>query len=134
MSVSSNIRGTIGSEHATGAIYIALIAFVLADTLPTPGDAVTLTWQRNLRDRWKAGDISAAQFWRSNVAAYYVPNILWWILVFLIIVNIPGSAHKKFYIAIGIIGAGAVIGVVYNLYKKDALQQAIQQEALIPKT
>lgn len=132
MDVTSSIKGTLGSAHGTGALYLALLAFIAADILPTPGDSLTFIWQRNLRDKWKAGDITAAEFWRQNVAAYYIPNILWWILVFFIVINIPGSAHKKFYVAIGIIGAGALIGVVYNLYKKDLVQQQLE-ESLIPK-
>lgn len=133
MSVSSSIKGAASSEHAIGALYIALIAFVLADAIPTPADAITLTWQRNLRDKWKAGTISAASFWRGDVAAYYLPNILWWTLVFFIVVAIPGSAKNKLYVALGVIGAGIVIGVVYNLYKKDERQQLLDQSLSIPK-
>lgn len=131
-SVSSHIKGTISSDNATGALYIALLAFVFADLVPTPGDAWTFIWQTNLRNDWKSGTITAAQYWRGDVAAYYLPNIIWWILVFFIIINIPGSGQKKFYVAAGIIGAGIIVGVVYNLYKKDAIAQALQEEALNP--
>lgn len=133
-SVGSSIRGTIGSEHSTGALYLALLAFIFADFWPTPGDAWTLYWQTSLRNKWKAGDITAAQYWRGDLAAYYIPNIIWWVLVFFIVINIPGSGQKKFYVAIGLIGAGAVIGIVYNLYRKDAIAQSLIIEASIPKT
>lgn len=131
--VIPQIKGAFGGEFAVGALYVGLISFVLADSIPTLGDVVTLEWQTNLRNEWKQGTISAADYWKGALAAYYLPNIFYWGIIFLIVVNIPGNIHKKFYVAIALISSGALIGVVYNLYNKDKRQKQLEAEATIPK-
>lgn len=119
-----SIEGVGKSNHALGALFIALLAFIVADLIPTPGDAVTLKLQRDLRDEWKAGTISADEFWKRNIRAYLIPNLIWWFLVLLIVVNAPVSPRHKIYLALILIGAGASVAIVYNLYKKDKSQEA----------
>lgn len=130
---SSSIKGVFDSEHAVGALYVGLAAFVLADSVPTLGDIWTIEWQVSLRNKWKAGEISVDSYWKEYLASYYLPNILYWLVVLLVVVNIPGSAHKKFYVAIALISSGALVAVVYNLYNKDKRQQLLQDQLLIPK-
>lgn len=125
-SFADSIKGVLGSNHAVGALFIAILAIIVADVIPNPGDSVTLKLQRDLRDEWKDGDISANEYWRRNIFAHVFPSLLWWILVLIIVVNVPVKPQHKIYLALILIGAGASAAIVFNLYRQDKEKELVQ--------
>jgi hypothetical protein len=117
--LSEEISNVSKSEYATAALYAGMIGLVASDLIPTPADAAYFYMERNLRDRWKNGDISPQQYWKREAIIYYGLNPLWWILVGSIVIATKGDAKKKLYMLSGIIGGGAVIGVLAKNVKKD---------------
>lgn len=129
MSVVSKIKGVGESEHGTTALMLTLFALLAGNLIPTPADALHFYTQRNLRDAWKKNQITPEAYWTKSVTSYYLYNSLWWAFVILMTWLIPGSTQKKTKVAFGLIGAGAVVGVVFNLYNKDVKALAAETPA-----
>lgn len=127
MSVNSEISTGIKSGHGTAILYAAMLGLIVSDIMPTAADAVYFNWERKLRDKWKAGQITAKQYWWQETLIYYGLNPIYWVLIMLIVISIPGGAAQKTKVAIAIIGAGAAIGVIYKNMQKDTAQQDLEE-------
>lgn len=130
MEFVSQIKGLTKSEHATAALYVFIIGLALSDIIPTPGDALYFYLERNLRDQWKNGKITPQKYWELEALYYYSTNFLWWTIIFLVALYIPGTAKDKFKVAIAVIGAGMVIGVLFKNVEKDKIE--LQLESQVP--
>lgn len=119
MSIISEI-GKVGASGAgIGGVYIAALSFIIADTLPTPADAFYFSAQRKLRIKLENGQITPKQYWERDALYYYLFNIVWWSIVFLITVGIKGDAKQKMIVFISLLSAGAIFGVIANNIRKD---------------
>jgi hypothetical protein len=103
--------------HAS--ILIAGLAAIAGNLIPTPADAAYFNFQRNLKEKQAANQISPKQFWIRNCVAYYTFPPIWWGLVLVATLNIKGDIKNKIGWGLGIVGAGAVIGAIYLNIKKE---------------
>ena len=130
MSYKSEISGLIKSNHGTGALYIGLSAMVLADALPSPMDALFFYTERINKNKFANGEITPSQYWRRKTLAYYGFDTLWWLFLLGLAVAVKGTTKDKLTVVAGVLGAGAVIGVVHKNIIKDEEQIQLSQEKL----
>ncbi len=127
----SSIHTTLNNKYtATGALYLAGLALIAGDIIPTPADAAYFHIERKLRNKWQDGTITPEKYWAGEAAAYYLLNPLWWGLVLAAMVLVKGDVAQKAKVGIAVVGAGAVVGVLLKNVKKDRQQLS---EALPPK-
>ena len=124
----SDVKEAINGPHAKGVLYVGLIGLLLSDIIPTPADALYFNLERKLRDDWKVGKLTAKQYWARETAYYYGLNAIWWLLVIILATKIPGTAKKKMNVALGLIGTGAVVGVIHKNIQKDIQIQELEKE------
>jgi hypothetical protein len=115
----NEINKTLNSNVALGAVYLAGVSFILADIIPTPADAVYFSIQQKNKAKLERNEITPAQYWKRDALAYYGLNPIWWSLVLGALLLTKGDYTDKLKVGVGIIGAGAVIGVLNRNIKKD---------------
>lgn len=118
------ISGLTHGKDATAGLYAMLIGMSLGNILPSVSDGIFFICERNLRDSWKRGEITAKQYWLKNTLYYYTIPFTYWALVALIIINIKGDYQKKLKLSIALIGGGAVIGILIKMMQTDNKQLA----------
>ncbi len=131
--MTGTIKSAINSGHGTAVLYGLGIGLVLSDVIPTIGDAAFFKIERNLRDKWKRGEITPQRYWSREAAAYYLINPVYWSLVLGAMVLTKGDFSQKAKVGLAIIGAGAVIGVLYGNVKKDLAGIEAEKNQEIPK-
>lgn len=110
-----------------------MVGLVASDIIPTPADGIYFYLERGLRDGYINGTITPKQYWAWKTIYYYGLNPLWWLAVLGVTASIHADVKHKLYIASGIIGAGAVAGVIMNNIKKDIEQQSKESIVVVPK-
>lgn len=115
----SELKQVTSPQVATGAIYLSLIAAALGDFIPTPADAIYFNYQRKLKSRLNKGEITPKQYWVREAVAYYSSNSLYWLAVLGITYSVKGTATDKLKVALGLIGAGAVVGIIHRNIRLD---------------
>ncbi len=120
--------GLFHSENASAGLYTLLIGMAAGNLLPSPSDALFFRYERKLRDDWKAGKITAKEFWTRNTCAYYFLPFTYWALLAFIVVNIKTNYHNKLKIAGALIGAGVALGVVLKMMQTDEKQLEKEDE------
>lgn len=106
-------------------LYSAVAGLILSDIIPTPSDALFISFQRKLRDKWAKGEIDSRTYWRKEVGNYYLLNSSWWLLVGIAIYFTP-KLENKIKLGVGMMGLGAVVAVIYRSIVKDE-QEKLQQ-------
>lgn len=123
----SDIKKVISPETATGAIYLSLIAAALGDFIPTPADAFYFNYQRKLKQKLEHNEISPKQYWTREALAYYGSNSIYWLAILGITASVKGNATDKLKIALGLIGAGAVLGIIHRNIRLDEQEKEREQ-------
>lgn len=114
------IKDAIKTKGAGEAVlYAGLIGLVVSDILPTPADAIFFRLQEVNKKKLEEGKITPRQYWTRDALAYYGLNPLWWTLVLLAVVNTKGGLDNKLKLGLGLIGAGAVIGVLSKNIREE---------------
>jgi hypothetical protein len=119
--VKDTITSAISSGHGNAIVYAGALGLLLSDVIPTPADALYFTLMQKEKRKLENKEITPAQYWRKEAFLYYGLNPLWWSLVLGALYFTKGDYTKKAKIGLGIIGAGAVIGVLNQNIKKDTL-------------
>ena len=130
----NTVKEGLKSKEGKAVLYAGLIGLVLSDIIPTPADAIYFTVERNLRDKWKRGEITPKQYWTKTTASYYLLNPLWWGIVSAITLSVKGDAEKKLKVAGALIGSGIAFAVIYKNIKKDNKdleQEKVEREKLL---
>lgn len=127
MSLYGELQGVGESQYATGAIYAGLLGLFLSDLIPTPADALYFRDERKLRNRWKDRDILPEEYWEKSASNYYLYNAAWWALVGIATIYTKGTAEDKLLTLSGLIGAGAVISVIFTNIQKDKAELEKEQ-------
>ena len=127
-SIYGNILAASKGEHAQGVLYAGAVGLLLSDVIPTPADALYFYTEKRLRDKWKNNEITPEKYWTRSASAYYLYNPVWWGLVLAALYFTKGDVKDKAKIGLAIVGAGAVVGVIYRNYTKDI--QEIKKETL----
>lgn len=103
-------------EHILYAVGIGLL---LSDLIPTPADALFFYLERENKENLELEKINPKQYWRRDALYYYGLNALWWGGVLGATYLIGSDFKEKRNLLIGLIGGGAVIGIIANNIKKD---------------
>lgn len=126
--ISKATKGNYGEA----VLYAGAIGLVLSDIIPTPADALYFYTERKLRDQFNNRKITPKQYWIRSASAYYLYNPIWWLLVLGAMHYKEGDYKAKAKVGLALIGAGAVIGVIYRNYKKDI--EEVKQDAFATDT
>jgi hypothetical protein len=117
--MANPISDAIKGGHGTGVLYAGLVGLALSDAIPTPADAIYFYRQQKLRERFEKGEITAKAYWVEESTGYYAYNVAWWLLLFGAVSLVKGDFRKKLELAVGLVAAGAVIGVVGRNIRRD---------------
>jgi uncharacterized membrane protein YkvI len=127
--VRDTIQTAIKSGHGVGILYAGLIGLALSDIIPTPADALYFYNQQRLKEKFTKKEITPDKYWFKEGANYYGLNLLWWLTVIGVVSITKGGLKKKASVGVGVIAAGAVIGVIaLNIKKDEELQKRIQYQ------
>jgi hypothetical protein len=96
-----------------------MLGLALSDAIPTPADALYFYRQQKLRERFEKGEISPKTYWVDETLGYYGYNVAWWLLLFGVVSMVKGDFRKKMELAVGLVAAGAVVGVIGRNIRKD---------------
>lgn len=125
------IQKAVKTQGAGEAVlYAGLLGLLVSDIIPTPADAVYFRLQEKNKQKLDAGVITPKQYWTRDALMYYGLNPLWWSLVLVAVVNTKGGLDNKLKLGLGLIGAGAVIGV---LSKNIREEEKLKKNSLITK-
>lgn len=126
--VFSDIAQASEGKYSNGVLYAGAVGLILSDIIPTPADALYFHTEKKLRDQWKAGKITPQKYWSRTAMSYYLYNPIWWTIVLGAVYYTKGDVKDKAKIGLMLVGAGAVVGVIYRNYKKDI--QEIKREVI----
>jgi len=127
--VRDTIQSAIKSGHGTGILYAGLIGLALSDIIPTPADALYFYNQQRLKEKFSKKEITPNEYWFKEGANYYGLNLLWWLTVIGVVSITKGGLKRKASVGIGMVAAGAVLGVIaLNIKKDKELQKRIQYQ------
>lgn len=122
----NSIGNAIKAGHGTGILYAGILGLALSDIIPTPADALYFHNQQKWKEQLAKKEITPEQFWRKELIGYYGYNFGWWLIFLGAVVSVKGDFRKKSEIAIGLLAAGAVVGVIAkNIQKDKELQKHI---------
>ena len=91
-------------------------------------DALYFHREKKLKEKWDNKEITPEKYWQKTATAYYVYKPVWWGLVISAMYFTKGDVKDKAKIGLMIVGAGAVVGIVYRNYTKDI--QDVRREVL----
>lgn len=100
-------------------LYAGLLGLLISDIVPTPADAVYFRSMEKNKQLLGENKITPRQYWTRDALLYYGLNPLWWSLVLGTVVLTKGDLSTKIKIGIGLVGAGAVIGVISKNIKDE---------------
>lgn len=100
-------------------LYAVGLGLLLSDIIPTPADAVVFWRQRVNKQKLEKGEFTPKQYWIKETANYYLLNPIWWGGALLATHYFGKDYKQKRNILLGLVAAGAVIGVVAKNIKKD---------------
>ncbi len=100
-------------------LYAGLIGLVVSDIIPTPADAVYFRLMEKNKQKLDSGQITPRQYWTRDAALYYGLNPLWWSLVLFAVVSTKGGLDNKIKLGVGLVGAGAVLGVISKNIREE---------------
>ena len=114
--------------HANGVLYAGAVGLLLSNIIPTPADALYFHREKKLKEKWDNKEITPEKYWQKTATAYYVYKPVGWGLVISAMYFTKGDVKDKAKIGLMIVGAGAVLGIVYRNYTKDI--QDVRREVL----
>jgi hypothetical protein len=100
-------------------LYAGLIGLVVSDIVPTPADAIYFRLMEKNKQKLNNKEITPKQYWERDALLYYGLNPIWWSLVLGAVVLTKGSLTHKAKLAIGLVGAGAVFGVLQKNIEEE---------------
>ncbi len=114
------IKEAVKTKGAGEAVlYAGLIGLVVSDIIPTPADAIYFRMMEKNKQKLEDGKITPREYWTRDAMLYYGLNPLWWTLVLVAVVNMKGGLDDKIKVGIGLVGAGAVIGVISKNIREE---------------
>jgi len=95
------------------------ITAIVTDMLPTPADYFVFKAEQKNKEKLEKKEITPKQFWQRSAAWYYLANPAYWALVTLAVMTTKADYNTKVKIGLGLVAAGAVVGVISRNIKKD---------------
>jgi len=106
------INKVIADGNGNTLIYTALIAAAIANTLPTPFDAIYFRRVNTLQRQYDEKKISAEKLEWHVAGEYYLWTSLWYVSLFTIIYAAGGRYQTNAKILLALASGGLVIGAV----------------------
>jgi hypothetical protein len=100
-------------------LYALGLGLLISDIVPTPADGLYFYLQRINKQRLEKGEITVKEYWVIDAISYYALNPIWWAGILASTYYFGKTYEQKRNILIGIVGAGAVFGVLSKNIKKD---------------
>lgn len=113
------IRHAVKQGQGEAVLYAGLIGLLVSDIVPTPADAVYFRLMEKNKLNLGQGKITPKQYWIRDAVLYYGLNPLWWAMVMGVVVLTKGTLSTKVKLSLGLIGGGAVFGVLAKNIKED---------------
>lgn len=113
------INKVIGNGNGNTILYTALIAAVVANSLPTPFDGIYFRRVNNLNRQYQAGEISAEKKEWHIAGEYYLWTSLWYGALFTGIYAFGGKYSTNAKILLVLAAGGLVIGSVQKNIELD---------------
>jgi hypothetical protein len=112
--IRKDFNNLTGGDYQNAMIYAALAGVVVSDLLPTPAMTIARARIKLLQFKQKDGQLSQEDIEKelSKTYAYVLPA--WWIAVFSAVHFNKGGFYEKAKIAILMVGAGALVGMIGN--------------------
>jgi hypothetical protein len=115
------ISNAVKEGHGEAVLYAGAIGLLVSDIIPTPADSVYFYFQQKNKKKLEENQITPKQYWQREAFWYYTANPIWWSLVLSALYFTKGTLNNKVKVGLGIVAAGAVIGVINKNIKKDEL-------------
>ena len=113
------IKETIKNGNGNTIIYTALIAAAIANSLPTPFDAIYFNRVNKLRQQYDKKEITAESLNWHIAGEYYLWTALWYGALFAGVYAVGGTYKNNVRALFALVGAGVVIGSVQKNIQKD---------------
>ena len=111
------INKVIQNGNGNAIIYTALIAAAIANTLPTPFDAIYFRRVNTLQRQYDDKKISAEKLEWHIAGEYYLWTSLWYVTLFTGVYAFGGKYKMNAKILLAIAAGGLVIGAVQENIK-----------------
>lgn len=115
-------KGTAQEEDPKRAAAAMLLGgaagAALGNFIPDPGDIAHILGMRYMTQAYRAGTISEARMWATELALYYLPSFSWWSFVAYLTYKTPGL-RPKIAVAGGAISAGAVVSLILSYILRE---------------
>jgi hypothetical protein len=115
---TTKMKGLAGSTQAEAGLFAGLTGMFLSDVIPTPADAFYFWGESKIAAMQTAGQLTSREYWALKAGNYYIPNALWWLAVIGVSLHYGKKFDDTAKIAAGLIGTGAVVGMLYHLTKE----------------
>lgn len=113
------IKSAVSAGHGDAILYAGAIGLLVSDIIPTPADSLYFSLMQKNKKKLEDGEITPKQYWTREAGLYYGLNPLWWGLVLSALYFTKGNNTNKIKVGIGIVAAGAVVGVLNKNIEKD---------------
>jgi hypothetical protein len=123
----------IKDGNGNAIIFTALAAAALANTIPTPFDAIYFRRQQILKQQLENGEISIESYWWHDIGEYYCWTSAWYASLFGILYAMNNSSKTNVKILTGLLGVGVVVGVGYLNIRKDKEIAELKKTLVIKK-
>jgi len=124
------IGKVIDDGNGNAIIYTALIAAAIANTLPTPFDAIYFSRINKLERQFDAGEISAEKLEYHVAGEYYLWTSLWYLALFTGIYAFGGKYKNNARILLALVSGGLVLGAIQKNIEIDNEVAKKKQEKL----
>lgn len=113
------IQSAFKSGHGVAVVYGIGAGLIASDIIPTPADAAYFRLMAINKRKLENKEITPNQYWTRDAVLYYGLNPIWWALVVGAVVLTKGDVGKKAEIGIGLLAAGAVVGVLAKNIREE---------------
>lgn len=114
-----SLKEAVKSGHGNALIIGVGAGLIASDLIPTPADAIYFRAMAKNKKLLEEGKITPKQYWTRDAILYYGLNPIWWTLVVSTVVFSKASFNDKVKLGIGLIGAGAVVGVLAKNIREE---------------
>ena len=115
----NSIKSAVSAGHGDAIIYAGALGLLLSDVILTPADSVYFSLMQKNKKKLQDGEITPKEYWTREAVLYYGLNPIWWGLVLSALYFTKGHYTNKIRVGLGIVAAGAVIGVLNKNIEKD---------------
>jgi hypothetical protein len=125
------LKKVVDDGNGNALLYTALIAAAVANTLPTPFDAIYFRRMNTLQRQYDNNEISPERLEWHVAGEYYLWTSLWYVTLFTGIYAFGGKYKTNAKVLLAVAAGGLVIGAVnknieINKKLKDERSQIIR--------